>query len=117
MPRPISTSRLLLALAQHQAAEVRRLGIDVRLGDLRPARGHALQPLHLLEQRRDVFEARLVDRVAQAEQLFVVIDERRAGAPHLAVLEMLLHACEDFFFLAHDVRLFAISISARGFGG
>ncbi len=65
---------LAIRLLEHQPPEVGRLGVHVALGDLGAARGHLLQPLHLLDERRDVLDARFVDLIAQCDELRVVVD-------------------------------------------
>src|SRR5690606_31399223 len=73
--RPATDEHFALSpvLAEDEPAEVRRARVDVRLGRLAPARGEALQPLHLLHQRRDVLEPRLSDLIPELEQPSVVV--------------------------------------------
>jgi hypothetical protein len=66
------------ALAQAQMAEVRRRRIDEQRLQIGARHAHPLHALHLGDQRRNVFQARLADLVAQRHQFVGV------GAPHRA---------------------------------
>jgi hypothetical protein len=100
-----------LALLEHEPPEVRRLGIDGALGHLRAARGDLAQALHLLDERRHVLEARLLDLIAEREQLGVVVDPVVRDA-HPARREVLLDAREDALLLGDDLRLLVVALLA-----
>ncbi|MBZ0120831.1 MAG: hypothetical protein K8H88_27805 [Sandaracinaceae bacterium] len=105
---------LAVVLFEEHPAEVGRARIDGALGHLRAARGDLLQALHLLDERRDVLEPRLVDLIAQVDELGVVVDARGLAPALRARGQVLQDARQDLLFLGRDslevlVRLVGLS--------